>query len=77
MLPVVYIRTDRISRQSRIDTRQVLLNNLLDKVNSDFLRDENTMLIKNADGTESLMPRKQWFDQCINEAMITFTNPCV
>ena len=66
MLPVVY-NERRISRQS-IDTRQVLLNNLLIKSTVIFYV-TNTMLL-NADGT-SLMPRKQWFDQCINEAMIT------
>lgn len=71
MIPVVYIRTDRITTQSRVDIRQQLLNSLLDKINCDFLREDNTILIMNADGTESRIPRKQWFEQCINEAMIT------
>jgi len=69
--PVVYIRTDRITTQSRSDIRQTLLNSLLAEINRDFLREDNTISMMNTDGTETQIPRKQWFDQCIEEAMIT------
>lgn len=70
-MPVVYIRTDRITTQSRTNSRQILLNSLLEEINRDFLRPDNTILMLNSDGTEAEIPRKQWFDQCIEEAMIT------
>jgi putative ATP-dependent endonuclease of OLD family len=70
-IPVVYIRTDRITTQSRTDIRQTLLNSLLMEINRDFLRKDNTISMMNTDGTETQIPRKQWFDQCIEEAMIT------
>lgn len=70
-IPVVYIRTDRITTQSRSDIRQTLLNSLLTDINQDFLREDNTISMMNTDGTETEIPRKQWFDQCIEEAMIT------
>jgi len=69
--PVVYIRTDRITTQSRSDIRQTLLNSLLNDINRDFLREDNTISMMNTDGTETKIPRRQWFDQCIEEAMIT------
>ncbi|HRW95316.1 MAG TPA: AAA family ATPase [Bacteroidales bacterium] len=69
--PVVYIRTDRITTQSRSDIRQTLLKSLLNDVNRDFLREDNTISMMNTDGSETEIPRKQWFDQCIEEAMIT------
>ena len=70
-IPVVYIRTDRITTQSRSDIRLTLMNSLLEEINKDFLRKDNTISIMNSDGTETQVPRKQWFDQCIEEAMIT------
>ncbi|HOT53974.1 MAG TPA: AAA family ATPase, partial [Bacteroidales bacterium] len=70
-IPVVYIRTDRITTHSRSDIRQTLLNGLLKKINEDFMREDNTITIMNADGTETQIPRKVWFEQCIQEAMIT------
>lgn len=70
-IPVVYIRTDRITTHSRSDIRQTLLNGLLKEINKDFMREDNTISIMNSDGTETQVPRKEWFDQCIQEAMIT------
>ncbi|MBP6867535.1 MAG: AAA family ATPase [Bacteroidales bacterium] len=70
-IPVVYIRTDRITTHSRSDIRQTLLNGLLKEINDDFMREDNTITIMNSDGTETQIPRKEWFEQCIQEAMIT------
>ncbi|HPQ55945.1 MAG TPA: AAA family ATPase [Bacteroidales bacterium] len=70
-IPVVYIRTDRITTQARSDIRKTLMNSLFSDINRDFLRKDNTISMMNTDGTETEIPRKQWFDQCIEEAMIT------
>ncbi|HOG25998.1 MAG TPA: AAA family ATPase [Bacteroidales bacterium] len=70
-IPVVYIRTDRITTHSRSDIRKILLNGLLKDINRDFMREDNTITIMNSDGTETQIPRKVWFEQCIQEAMIT------
>jgi predicted ATP-dependent endonuclease of OLD family len=70
-IPVIYIGPDRNLKNQLPNARNSLLGSLLSDINNDFNRDDNQMVIKQPDGKEILVTRKDRFQQLIKDAIVS------
>jgi predicted ATP-dependent endonuclease of OLD family len=68
-IPVIFIGPDRSLKNQLPNARNSLLGTLLNDINNDFNREDNKIVIKQPDGREIEISRKDRFQQCINEAI--------
>ena len=68
-IPVIYIGIDRSLKSQLPNSRNSLLGTLLSDINKDFEREENKIRVKDAQGNDVEIPRKERFKQCIAAAM--------
>lgn len=68
-IPVIYIGTDRSLKSQLPYSRNSLLGTLLNDINKDFQREDNTMVVKDRQGKDVEISRKKRFLDCIAAAM--------
>lgn len=68
-IPVIFIGTDRNLKNQLPNARNSLLGSLMNDINKDFLKHDNTIEVQNFDGSSTTTPRSERFIYCINEAI--------
>lgn len=68
-IPIIYIGTDRNLKYHMPHARNSLLGVILEDINKDFEREDNMMIVKDAEGKNVEIQRKDRFRKCISAAM--------
>ena len=68
-IPVIYINSERVLKNQLPNSRNSLLGALLKDINEDFLSPNNKIKVKDRQGKEVEISRKDRFNQCISAAI--------